>query len=164
MPEDLHYLTVIERGRSPQIDAIHDFLIPRISGHWLDIGCNAGWMLSDVPMGVGVEPSLYLGALARAKGHDVRHAWAEDLPFPETSFDTALMASVLEQCQDWRKALAEAQRVAVRVIGVTPYPGSPWGTLGGKHKWVRNVIEPDELMAMGARLLPVTENDYYFEI
>lgn len=162
---DFNYKTVIERGRSPQIDAIHDFLIPRVSGHWLDIGCNAGWMLSDIPNGVGVEPSLFLVELARAKGLDVHHAWAEELPFPSASFDTALMASVLEQAEDWRKALAEAQRVAMRVIGIMPYPGSAWGIIGGKHKRVRNVIAPDELRLMGARIEDyVTPTDYFFEL
>lgn len=162
---DLNYRAVIERGRSPINDAIHDFLVPRISGDWLDIGCNAGWMLSDVPRGVGVEPSVYLVELAGAKGHTVHHAWAEDLPFAAQTFDTALMASVLCNVEDWRKALAEAQRVAIRVIGVLPYPGTPWGIVGGKHKWVRHVIDPDELRVIGARIEDqVTPSDYFFEI
>lgn len=162
---DLNYRTVIERGRSPQIDAIHDFVRPRISGHWLDIGCNAGWMLSDVPMGVGVEPSLHLVEIARAKGLDVHHGWAEDLPFPDLSFDTAVMTSMLGNTEDWRKAFAEARRVSLRVIGVAPYPGTPWGIVGGKHKWVKSVIDPEELRKMGATITDhVTPEDYYFEL
>lgn len=162
---DLNYRAVIQRGRSPQTDAIHDFLVPRISGHWLDIGCNAGWMLSDIPDGVGIEPSLLLVELARAKGLTVHHGWAEELPFPAATFDTALMASVLEQAEDWRKALTEAQRVAARVIGVMPYPGSPWGVVGGKHSRVRNVIDPKEFAVVwGAKIERVTENDYFFEL
>jgi len=156
---------VIQRGRSPLTDAIHDFLLPRISGHWLDIGCNAGWMLSDIPNGVGVEPSLYLVELALAKGLDVHHGWAEELPFPAASFDTALMASVLQNIENWREALSEARRVAKRIIGVSAYPGSPWGIVGGRHPWVRSVVYPLELTSMGATIEHnVTENDYFFAI
>ncbi len=162
---DLNYKTVIERGRSPQSDAMHDFLVPRISGHWLDVGCNAGWMLSDIPNGVGVEPSLSLVELARAKGLEVHHAWAEELPFPSASFDLAVMSGVLQIVTNWRKAIAEAQRVAARTIGLNPYPGTPWGVIGGKHPWVRSVIDPAELIRLGATIEHNAAKDiYFFEI
>ncbi len=162
---DLDYRAVIDRGWSPQNDAIHDFLVPRVSGHWLDIGCNSGWMLSDIPNGVGVEPSLFLVELARAKGLDVHHAWAEELPFPSASFDLAVIACVLQIVEGWRGALSEARRVATRVIGILPYPGTPWGITGGKHRWVRSVIDPAELIKLGATIEhDIAEDMYFFEI
>jgi len=50
----------------------------------------------------------------------------------------------------------EAKRVGRRVIGINPYPGSPWGKIGG---WVKSVIPPE------FKYVERFDKDrYYFEI
>lgn len=151
------YDVVIERGRSEINDRIIDFLKPKIRGKYLDVGCNTGWLLEEVPGGVGVDASKQLVEMAVEKGLDVRYAYAENLPFGNRSFDTVVLSCVLEQCDDWQDALEEAQRVGKRVIGINPIPGSRWGVEGG---WVKSVIPEDTF--------PYTElvddERYYFEI
>ncbi len=161
MPET-PYTTVIERGTNPVNDRIIDFLKPRIRGRWLDIGCNSGWLLSEVPRGSGVDASPELVQRARSKGLDARVGLAECLPFDAAEFATAVLSCVLEQCVDPEAVVREAQRVAGRIIGVNPIPGaSLWGSVGG---WVRSVIPEARMQAMGAKTEPMDEQRYYFEI
>lgn len=157
------YNLIIERGQHPINDRNHDFIVPRIRGRWLDIGCNSGWLLEDVPHGVGVDASPVLVEKARAKGLDVRQAWAEDLPFADRSFDTAVLSTVLQMCADWKAVLQEAKRVAARVIGIAPYPGTEWGVVGGTRRWVRSVVDPHELAALGATITQLDDDLYFFE-
>lgn len=153
------YQTVIERGQAEANDRIIDYLKPRISGRWLDIGCNGGWLLSEVPGGVGVEASEIVALRAIRRGVSVVLAMAECLPFADGEFETAVLSCVLEQTADWRVALAEARRVAKRVIGVNPIPcASPWGYCG---QWVKSVISPKEMPGVTVQIDPAR---YYFEI
>ena len=160
MPEAA-YTTVIERGYTRANDLIIDFLLPRIHGYWLDIGCNTGWLLSEAPGGVGVDASVDLVQKARAKGLDARHASAEALPFVDGEFEMAVLSCVLEQCPDWRAALREAERVAARVIGINPIPGaSPWGHVRG---WVKSVIPEAEMESLGYWTERIDDQRYFFE-
>lgn len=157
------YRTVIERGNTPANDRIIDYLKPRIGGgRWLDIGCNAGWLLSEVAGGVGLDGSEPLAAMARKRGAAVVLGRAEALPFAGGTFETAVLSCVLEQVPNWRQAFAEAARVARRVIGINPLPGrSPWGALQG---WVRSVIAPQEMAALGCRVEAMDPQRYFFEL
>ncbi len=171
---DLNYKAVIERGRTAKNDQLHDFLAERLErlvsyggrsgGRWLDIGCNTGWLLESVPNGVGVDASSVLIEKAQAKGLTVHHARAEELPFEDISFDVAVLGSVLPNIEDWKKALSEARRVALVVIGIIPYPGSPWGKISKEHRWVRSVIDPSEFTQHGGAVERVTDTDYFFHI
>lgn len=155
------YSTVIERGTSPINDHIIGWLKLRIVAPWIDIGCNTGWLLSEVPGGVGVDASPVMVAAARAKGLDAHLAYAESLPF-RCEFETAVLSCVLEQCSDPLAALAEARRVARRVIGVNPIPGSPWGVAG--RGCVRSVIPPALIESMGGTTEQMDKHRYFFEI
>ena len=165
--KDLNYSAVIERGRDERNDFKHAFMVARIRDlqpqHWLDIGCNTGWLLEDVPGGVGADASLAMVRKARAKGLDVHHAWADNLPFADQSFDLAVLASVLHLVRDWRQAITEARRVASMVIGIAEYPGTPWGTIGGRRH-VRQVIDPSEFLQMGGTTERVSQDSYFFII
>jgi SAM-dependent methyltransferase len=153
----MSYNVKIERGHTPVNDKIIDFLKPRIHGSYIDIGCNTGWLLSEVSGGVGVEQSRELVEKATAKGLTVYQASAENLPVFLEKFDTAILSCVLEQCEDWERVLGEAQNVAHRVIGINPYPGSPWGKVGG---WVKSVIPPEYF----THTEPIDLDRYYFEL
>lgn len=149
------YDIIIERGKSPINDAIIDFLKTKIKGSYLDIGANTGWLLREVPGGVGIDNSPLM--IYGAKDCKMILADAEHIPFHNNAFDMAVMSCVLEQCADWHKALAEARRVARKVIGINPYPGSPWGVEGG---WVKSIIDPSNFPYVEQ----FDKDRYYFEI
>ena len=150
------YSLSITRGYSPINDAIIDYLKPRITAPYLDVGCNSGWLLSEVEGGTGIDSSPNFG------GHGkVFLGRAEELPFQDKLFKTVVLSCVLEQCEDWRKALSEARRVGEKVIGINPWPGSRWGVVGG---WVKSVIDTEELWEMGAVLEWLDDERYYFEV
>jgi SAM-dependent methyltransferase len=154
------YSTVIERGYTPTNDRIIDYLKPRIRAPWIDIGCNTGWLLSEVPGGVGVDRSPVMVAAARAKGLDVLEADAVALPY-DGPFETAVLSCVLEQCQYPGAVITEARRVARRVIGVASLPGaSVWGTICG---WTVSLLPEDWMRSLGARTEHIDEARYYFE-
>lgn len=157
------YVTVIERGHTTLNDQIHDFIKKKIVGHYLDIGCNTGWMLEEVPNGIGIDASPVLIAKAREKVLNARMGRAECLQFDEKEFQTVLLVSVLEQVVNPGLCLEQAQRVGQRVIGINPVPGaSEWGKVGG---WVRSLIPEEWMFRRGyvTERLPFAPAFYYFE-
>ena len=93
-------------------------------GRVLDVGCGSGILTVELARRVGeenvaaVDPSQMLEACrARLPGADVRTASAEDLPWPDGTFDAALAQLVLHFLDDPRVGLAEMGRV-VRPGGV----------------------------------------------
>lgn len=153
----------MERGR-PWHDALHEFLMERIQGRWLDVGCNTGWLLQDVANGVGIEPTWLLVRRAREKGLNVVYGWGEYLPFADGVFDTVVLASVLEQCLEPYRVVREAIRVGGKVIGCNSTPEGPWG-LNSSSPWVKAVLYPAEFAeTWGARVEPYDDIAYYFEV
>lgn len=155
MPETNNYNVIIERGHTEINDRIIDFLKTKIKGKFLDVGCNTGWLVKELPNGTGIDASVNM--VNRAKDFRIIYGWAEKLPFKDKEFDTVVLSCVLEQCQRPEIALQEALRVGKRVIGINPYPGSPWGKIGG---WVKSIIKPSNF-----KYTEKFDNDrYYFEI
>lgn len=154
----------VQIGRGNDLNnKIFDYLKPRIFGKWLDIGCNIGTLLIEVPRGRGVDASQQMVDIARYKGLDVLCADATKLPFADKEFDLAVLSCTLEQIPDWETALKEAIRVSDRVIGINPLVGSEWGRIGG---WVQSIIDPILLRdKYGAQIVyPDISGKYYFEI
>ena len=99
-------------------------LLSTASGRVLEIGCGPGanfeyYPWEQITQFVTIEPDPYM--LERGKktaarlGRDVdlRESGAEDLPFPDDSFDTVIASLVLCTIPHPEKALAEMLRVLV---------------------------------------------------
>jgi len=126
------YDALFEKGRARhcldlEIKLIRALIRPMPGKRLLDIGCGTGLSLdpfADLDMSLtGIDPSAYmLDKAAERLGHrvDLHRGVAEDLPFDDNSFDTALLFFSLEFSDRPAKAIEEACRVAREqvVIGV----------------------------------------------
>jgi ubiquinone/menaquinone biosynthesis C-methylase UbiE len=151
-----------------------DRLAPQSGERVLDIGCGPGVTLAEIasrigPRGVAVgldvaEPMLE-AALKRAQARNVavelHHGGAEQLPFPDASFDAVLCVQVLEYCADPATAVAEAMRVA-RPGGRLVLSDTDWDTAvypGADRALTRRVVaawsDHDADGWMGRRLNPL---------
>ena len=88
----------------------------------LDVGCGSGLLAAALAARLGAtnvaaaDPSRPLldACAARVPGADVRQAPAEELPWPDESFDAVLSQLVLNFVPDADAALAEMCRLVVR--------------------------------------------------
>lgn len=126
------YDAFFEKGRARhyldlEIKLIRSLIRPMPGKRLLDIGCGTGLSLEpflDLGMDLtGIDPSAYMLDKAAARlGHrvELHRGTAEDLPFDDNSFDTALLFFSLEFSDRPAKAIEEACRVAREqvVIGV----------------------------------------------
>jgi SAM-dependent methyltransferase len=103
----------------------------------LDVGCGPGALTAELVARVGpgavsaVDPSEPFVAAARARqpGVDVRRASAEDLPFPDDTFDAALAQLVVHFMADPIAGVGEMARVT-RSGGVVA--ACVWDLAGGR--------------------------------
>jgi SAM-dependent methyltransferase len=102
-----------------QWDLMVRLLRPMRGERLLDVGCGPGFHLSlfkELGLSVsGVDPSWSGLNIAKERlGHaaELRHGFAEDLPFSDNEFDIVSLITTLEFVDDPFKALAEAARVA----------------------------------------------------
>jgi len=96
-----------------KLKLIKEFLLSQISSTTtlLDIGCGTG--ISMEPWDckkIGIDPSAKLLEKAKAKGFSVKQAIAENLPFPDKSFDICLALTSLHHA-DFKIAIKEIHRV-----------------------------------------------------
>src|ERR1700686_5807761 len=115
-----------------------DWLAPKPGLRWLDVGCGNGAfteMLVErrAPASVlGIDPSE--GQLAFARKRPVsrvaqfRQGDAMQLPFPDDTFDAAVMPLVIFFVPDLAKGIAEMARVVCPGGSVTAYA---WDMSGG---------------------------------
>jgi ubiquinone/menaquinone biosynthesis C-methylase UbiE len=119
-------------------DAFLDWLAPPPGGQWLDVGCGNGAFTATLvaqcaPDSVdGLDPSA--GQLAYARTRPILEAArfhqgdAMALPFPDNSFDAAVMPLVIFFVPDPAKGVAEMTRVVRRGGTVSAYA---WDMPGG---------------------------------
>jgi SAM-dependent methyltransferase len=115
-----------------------DWLAPKTGLRWLDVGCGNGAfteMLVErcAPISVhGVDPSEGQLAFARTRPlsrvAQFRQGDAMALPFPDDSFDAAVMPLVIFFVQDPARGVAEMARVVRPGGAVTAYA---WDMAGG---------------------------------
>lgn len=99
-------------------------------GRGLEIGVGTGRFAAPLGLAVGVDPSGAMLALAAARGIECVKGVAESLPFPDASFDHALVVTAVCFVDSPPRMLAEARRVlkpgGVLVMGFIDR-GSPIG-------------------------------------
>ena len=115
-----------------------DWLAPRPGLRWLDVGCGSGAfteMLVDrtAPRSAhGIDPSEAQLAFARTRPvsrvAEFRHGDAMALPFPDDTFDAAVMPLVIFFVPDPAKGVAEMARVVCPGGIVAAYA---WGMSDG---------------------------------
>jgi ubiquinone/menaquinone biosynthesis C-methylase UbiE len=119
-------------------DIFLDWLSPLRGLRWIDVGCGNGTFPERLiercaPAGiVGIDPSEAQLAFARSRCNPVlaqfHQGSATALPFPDGSFDVAVMTLVIFFVPDPTKAIAEMVRVVGPGGTVAAYA---WDMLGG---------------------------------
>jgi SAM-dependent methyltransferase len=79
----------------------------------LDVGCGTGWLADHLCDYTGVDRDPRAVEEARRRGRNVVHVDLDrsPLPFPDASFDGAILKDVLEHVLEPARLVAEAQRV-----------------------------------------------------
>ena len=101
------------------LGAIRAEMLKDVTGEVLEIGAGTGANFQYYPGGahvIAIEPDPFMLERARkravgASNIELRQAAAEELPFPDASFDFVIDTLVLCSVRDPRKALAEIKRV-----------------------------------------------------
>jgi SAM-dependent methyltransferase len=107
------------------------WLYPRLNWHLkgrvLDIGCGIGDMLRARRNSIGVDINPANVAWCREQGLDASLMAPDELPFPDGSFDGAVLDNVLEHIEQPAALLAETRRVlrlrGVFIVGVPGHRG-----------------------------------------
>jgi len=86
-------------------------------GKAISIGCGSGLFEHllktehGVEIGYGVEPSKAMARIAQKRGIIVKIGTAENVPFGDEEFDTAILNGVLSYVGDPKRVLEEAYRI-----------------------------------------------------
>ena len=86
-------------------------LMPPAGARALEVGVGTGRFAAPLGIRVGVEPSARMAARAGSRGIEVHPGVAEDLPFPDGTFDLVLLVTTICFVDDPARALREAWRV-----------------------------------------------------
>jgi len=111
-------------GNGRHASTIYPYLFERLSHLFyrsiLDVGCGTGEVLSKIVgqkdlflAGIDLSPNMISIAQEKLKGYaDIRVGEAEELPWPDNSFDVILCLDSFHHYPDPLKVLAEIRRVA----------------------------------------------------
>lgn len=90
----------------------------------LDVGCGPGALLAELASrlgpdraaGIDSSPPFVEACRLAVPGADVRRGAAEELPFPDSSFDLALSQLVVNFMNDAKRGVSELRRVSRRTV------------------------------------------------
>ncbi len=124
-------------------------------GRILEVGCSWGYVLAACHghWGVDINPENIALAKQLARDRQFQVASALALPFPNRSFDTVLLADILEHL-DWKdvnRALCEAKRVSKGLVLITLPKGDEdtEDATNGKHQFLGTKSRMDKLFGVG---------------
>lgn len=100
---------------SSELKAVAHFIPTNAEG--LEIGVGSAKFAEPLGIKFGVEPSPRMRLLAESRGIRVFDGVAENLPFPDSRFDFALMVTTICFVDDAGRSLQEAGRV-LRAEGI----------------------------------------------
>ena len=86
-------------------------LLPSSSANRLEVGVGSGKFAAPLGIQFGVDPSEKMARKARELGIHVCLGVAEDLPFPDGSFECALMVTTICFVDDIKKSFREVRRI-----------------------------------------------------
>lgn len=106
-------------------------------GRWLEVGVGTGRFAGRMGITEGIDPSPRMLGIAAGRGIRVYEGYAEELPFPDSSFDGILIALALCFIPDIREALDQCHRIlrteGSLLLGDIP-ADSQWGKAYEKEK------------------------------
>ncbi len=118
------FAAIYDRMLAPEerrfLGKVREEMLKDLNGDILEIGCGTGLNFPYYRNGahvIATEPDPYMMARARERAAaasvtiDLREAAAEDLPFPDASFDFVIDTLVMCTVREPRKALSEIRRV-----------------------------------------------------
>ncbi len=101
-----------------------------LGGPCVEVGVGTGWFASRLGCAVGVDPSIAMLRVARARGVEPIVGRAESLPLASSTIATILMVVTLCFVDDPETSIAEAARVLEpggRLVACIVPKSSPWG-------------------------------------
>ena len=103
------------------------------AGRWLEVGVGTGRVAGSLDILLeGLDPSPRMLAIAERRGIQCVRGVAEDMPYPESSFDGVVMVTTLCFVDNPMRTLSECFRVLKTqgslVVGIVPAESS-WGKL-----------------------------------
>jgi SAM-dependent methyltransferase len=92
-----------------ELKAVRQF-IPS-SGNGFEVGIGTGRFAKPLGIKVGIDPSFEMRKIAQQKGLDAIDGVAEEIPFPDKSFDYVLMVTTVCFVDDINLAFREVHRI-----------------------------------------------------
>jgi SAM-dependent methyltransferase len=94
-----------------ELELIRGLLPDQPEAEGLEVGVGTGKFAFPLGIGTGVEPSRKMAARAEKLGIRVVSGVAEDLPFPDASFDYVLLVTTICFVDDIEQTFAQSFRV-----------------------------------------------------
>ena len=106
----------------PAITALRECVVPLARGRVFEIGCGGGlnqpfYRTDAIDLFAGIDPSDALLDSARKRAKDngweteIKEGVGEDIPFPSSTFDTAVCTFTLCSVQNLAQVLSELKRI-----------------------------------------------------